>query len=127
MLGQPGYPADRHDDDSGLGLRLDPGRAEAEGVPGPLVVAVDPGEQDDEGGTATTTTQAPSVNLVTRKITVATAVTTAPRPLMAARCCQPRGRLRHQCTTKPAWASVKPVNTPMANSGISLSVLPPPR
>ena len=40
---------------------------------------------------ATTTTQAPSVNLVTRKISVAAAVTTAPVPLMAARRRQPAG------------------------------------
>ena len=74
---------------------------------------------------ASTTTQAPAVNLVTRKITVATAVTTAPMPLMTARWRQRGGRVRRQCTTSPVWDSVNPVNTPIANSGISVWVLPP--
>ena len=77
-----------------------------------------------KAGTATTTTQAPPVNLVTRKITVATAVMIAPSPLIAARRCQPVERWRHQWTTSPVWAQVKPVNTPMANSGMSRIVSP---
>ncbi len=77
-----------------------------------------------KAGMVSTTTQAPSVNLVIRKITVATAVTTAPVPLIAARRDQPAGRFRRQCTTSPAWDSVKPVNTPIAYSGIRVRVLP---
>ena len=73
---------------------------------------------------ATTTTQAPSTNLVTRKITVALAVTTAPMPLMAARRIQPRSLVRRQWTTSPAWDRVKPMKTPMANRGIRVLVLP---
>jgi hypothetical protein len=75
-------------------------------------------------GIATTTTHAPSVNLVIRKITVAAAVTSAPKPLTAARICQRGALVRHQCTTSPLCASVKPMNTPMANSGIIVLVLP---
>ncbi len=56
---------------------------------------------------------------------MANPVTTAPNPLMVARCRQPGGRVRHQWTTNPVWERVKPVNTPMANSGISSLVLPP--
>ncbi len=66
-------------------------------------------------GIAITTTQAPARNLVKRKIRVATAVTTAPVPLMTARRDHPRSRVRHQCTTSPACERVNPVNTPMAN------------
>jgi hypothetical protein len=76
-------------------------------------------------GTASTTTQAPAVNLVIRKITVAAAVTAAPVPLTIARCCHRGGRVLRQWTTSPAWESVKPVNTPIANSGIRVRVLPP--
>ena len=43
-------------------------------------------------GIATATTQAPSTNLVKRKITVAVPVTTAPSPLIAARRYQPGAR-----------------------------------
>ena len=75
-------------------------------------------------GTAITTTQAPSVNLVRMNTMVAMAVTVAPRPLRAARNSQRGGRVRHQCTTRPLCDSVKPVNTPMANSGISVSTFP---
>ncbi len=75
-------------------------------------------------GTATTTTHAPSVNFDTRKTIVATAVMTAPMPLMAARYRQRRGRSRRQCTTRPVWESVNPVKTPMAKRGISVFVLP---
>ena len=71
-----------------------------------------------------TTTQAPSVNLETRKTMVAMAVTTAPIPLMVARRRQPGGRSRRQCTTSPVWDSVKPMNTPMAKRGMSVLVLP---
>ena len=55
---------------------------------------------------------------------VAMAVTTAPMPLIMARRRQPGGRSRRQCTTRPVWDSVKPMNTPMANSGMSVLVLP---
>ena len=75
-------------------------------------------------GMATTTTQAPSTNLVSRKMTVATAVTTAPRPLMGPGGPTPVGRVRRQWTTRPAWDSVKPMKTPMANRGIRVLVLP---
>jgi hypothetical protein len=75
-------------------------------------------------GIASTTSHAPAVNLVTRNITVASAVTTAPVPLMIARYCQLGDRVRRQWTTIPVCDSVKPVNTPIANSGISLWVLP---
>ena len=34
------------------------------------------------------------------------------------------GRSRRQCTTRPVWESVKPTNTPIANSGMSVLVLP---
>lgn len=76
-------------------------------------------------GTASTTTQAPSVNLLNRNIAVATAVTTAPAPLIAARWRQRGGRFRRQYTTSPDRDSVNPVNTPIANRGISAWVLPP--
>ena len=56
---------------------------------------------------------------------MAVAVTTAPTPLIVARRCHPGSLVRRQWTTRPAWASVKPMNTPMANSGISVLVLPP--
>lgn len=71
-----------------------------------------------------TTTQAPAENFVITKMTVATAVTTAPVPLTAARRRQRGGRERCQCTTRPAWANVKPVNTPTANRGMGDWVLP---
>ena len=74
---------------------------------------------------AMTTTQAPSVNLETRKITVATAVTNAPVPLITARLAQPCSRVRRQCTTRPDWERVKPMNTPIANKGIRVLVFPP--
>ena len=76
-------------------------------------------------GTATTTTHAPSTNFDTRKMMVASAVTTAPRPLTVARLAHRGGRVRHQWTTNPVWERVKPVNTPMAKRGISSLVFPP--
>src|ERR1039458_9797489 len=76
-------------------------------------------------GTATTTTHAPSTNFDTRKMMVASAVTTAPRPLMVARLAHRGGRVRNQWTTNPVWERVKPVNTPMAKRGISSLVFPP--
>ena len=78
-----------------------------------------------KAGMAMTTTQAPSVNLETKKTMVAMAVTTAPMPLMAARRRHPGGRSFRQCTTRPVCDSVKPMNTPMAKRGISVLVLPP--
>ena len=78
-----------------------------------------------KAGMAMTTTQAPSVNLEMRKTMVAMAVMMAPKPLMAARRRQRGGRSRHQCTTSPAWDSVKPMNTPMAKRGMRVLVLPP--
>ena len=45
-------------------------------------------------------------------------------PLIMARRRQRGGRVRHQCTTRPLWANVKPVKTPIANSGIKAFVLP---
>ena len=78
-----------------------------------------------KAGMAITTTQAPSVNFEIKKTTVAMAVMTAPIPLMTARRRQPGGRVLRQCTTRPVCDSVKPMNTPMANSGISVLVLPP--
>ena len=77
-----------------------------------------------KAGMAMTTTQAPSVNLETRKTMVAMAVMHAPKPLMAARRRQPVGRSRHQCTTSPACESVNPMNTPMAKRGMRVLVLP---
>src|SRR5690349_19090957 len=70
-------------------------------------------------GNASTTTQAPSVNFVARKTTVATVVTTAPRPLRLARYRQRGGRVRRQRTTSPLCDKVKPVKTPTAYSGMS--------
>lgn len=64
----------------------------------------------------TTTTQAPSVNLVTPSMTKTTNVTTAPVPLMTA-CVSHLGsscRRRHQWTTIPDWDRVKDRKTPMA-------------
>ena len=52
------------------------------------------------------------------------AVMTAPSPLMTARRRQPGGRVFLQCTTRPVCDSVKPMNTPMANRGISVLVFP---
>ena len=69
-------------------------------------------------GTATTTTQAPSVNFVSRNTIVATAVTSAPDPLISGTVAPPGGLVRHQWTTSPVCESVNPVNTPIANSGI---------
>ncbi len=77
-----------------------------------------------KAGTAMTTTQAPSVNFETRNTMVAMPVITAPIPLMVARRRQPGGRSRRQCTTRPVCESVKPTNTPMAKSGMSVLVLP---
>src|ERR1019366_6411233 len=73
---------------------------------------------------ATTTTHAPSTNLVTRKMIVATAVTVAPTPLISALRDQLGPRVRRQWTTRPDWAMVKPMNTPMANRGMSELVFP---
>ena len=55
--------------------RLD---SQPEGRPGPVVIGADAGKSTTKLGTATTTTQAPSVNLEKRKTMVAIAVTAAP-------------------------------------------------
>ena len=64
------------------------------------------------------------MNLLISSIASATAVSTAPRPLMAARPAQPSPRCSRQCLTMPAWDRVNPTNTPMANSGTSAWVSP---
>ena len=76
-------------------------------------------------GTAITTTQAPSRNLVTRNTTTATAVITAPGAVDATRSRQRGGRSVRQWRTRPTWLSVNPMNTPIVNSGIRLLVSAP--
>ena len=76
-------------------------------------------------GTAITTTQAPSRNLVPRNTTTAIAVMTAPTPLTAARSRHRGGRSERQWRTSPTWLSVKPRNTPIAYRGISRLVSAP--
>ena len=71
-----------------------------------------------------TISQAPSVNLLTSSMTVVAAVSRAPTPLTTARAIQPSDRSALQCLTMPTWDSVKPTNTPMANSGTSACVSP---
>ena len=71
-----------------------------------------------------TTSQAPSVNLLTSSMASAAVVSTAPSPLMNARPAQPRPCCSCQCRTMPVWDRVNPTNTPIANTGISAWVLP---
>lgn len=65
-------------------------------------------------GMASTTTQAPWVNLLISSTAPTTAVISAPTPLTRARVRQPRSRSLHQCITIPAWERVKLMNTPTA-------------
>ena len=76
-------------------------------------------------GTAITTTHAPSRNFVPNSTTTVIAVITAPAPFTLARSCQRRGLALRQWRTSPIWLSVKPMNTPIAYSGISFSVWAP--
>ena len=69
-----------------------------------------------------TTTQAPEVNLAATKTTAATAVSSAPMPLSAARSIQRGERWLCQWRTSPVWLMVNPVNTPIAYSGMSRAV-----
>ena len=71
-----------------------------------------------------TTSQAPSVNLLTSSMASAAVVSTAPSPLMNARRAQPSPCCSCQCLTMPVWDRVNPTNTPMANTGIRAWVLP---
>jgi hypothetical protein len=80
VLGQPRHLRYRHDHHGGLGGRLSRNAAQAQRLAGTLVIAEIRVNRMISAGTVTTTTHAPAVNLVTRKITVAAAVTRAPRP-----------------------------------------------
>ncbi len=68
-------------------------------------------------------TQAPSVNLDTAMMIRTMKESTAAVPLMASRRRQWSSRWFRWYLAMPAPAMVKPVNTPMAYSGISLSTL----
>ena len=57
--------------------------------------------------------------MLPRNTTTATAVITAPVPFSAIRSRQREDRSWFQCRTSPTWLSVKPMNTPIAYSGIS--------
>lgn len=68
------------------------------------------------------TTHAPARNLVSSATPTAIAVSVAPRPLIAALARHGDGRARSQRRTSPSWLIVKPMNTPIVNSGIRRSV-----
>ncbi len=71
-------------------------------------------------GIAMTTTHAPSRNFENSSTSTAIAVITDPVALIATRSRQRGGRSLRQWRTRPTWLSVKPMNTPIANSGIRL-------
>ena len=72
-----------------------------------------------------TTTHAPSRNFENSSTSTAIAVITAPVALIVARSRQCGGRSARQWRTSPTWLSVKPMNTPIANSGIRLLTCAP--
>ena len=67
-----------------------------------------------------TTTHAPSRNFENSSTSTAIAVIALPVALIVARSRQCGGRSERQWRTRPTWLSVKPMNTPIANSGIRL-------
>src|SRR4029453_251128 len=69
-------------------------------------------------GMAMTTMKAPSVNLPMMITTRATAVTTAPTPLMTVPERQPGSRRRRWRRGMPAWARGDDNTTPTADSGV---------